>query len=148
MSAPGLPTIYPGMRVEVSDDETFSVVHVGEVIAANNGRPHIIARRVIDEDTVETAWAYGSCVHQNDPELESLKESIRQNPNRGVYRLAWSEIQAIHTAETAARLEYAIDKINAQLEPLAATIATLQERVDFVQDGLAKMNALRKPPGK
>jgi len=140
---PGLPTIYPGMIVEVSDDETFARVHIGQIVADNNGRPHIIACRIIDEDNVEPIWTYGNCVHQSDPDLPSLKDDIRQNEHRGVYRLAMSELRSIEMEKSITRLERLIaEKTDAS--NLQSEIADdLRQRVELLEEVAAKTGAIR-----
>ena len=138
----GLPTIYPGMRVEVSQDETFSTPHFGTICSTNNGRPHIIAT-IIDEDGANPAWPFADCIHQNDPDLQSCKEAIRQSEVRGVYRLAMPEIQAQNTVSALNRLENVVEDLQERLQQQAEISEDLRMRAELLETVAAKTGAIK-----
>jgi len=138
----GLPTIYRGMMVEVSPDETFATVHFGMICAVNNGRPHITSFPFY-EDGAEVGRPFQNCLHQNDPDLESSKDVIRQDEFRGVYRLAQGELQAIAVRDFVMGFRDDRDSIRKDLKVKDGIIGDLLSRITALEQAAEKAGLLR-----
>jgi hypothetical protein len=143
MTSLGVPTIHPGMRVEVSPDETFSDVWNGEIVATNGGRPHIAASH-FTEDNFFPLHPMRYCLHVNDPELEKQADEIRQDEFRGVYRLAHSEIQAAETVRAIGILENRMDKMAEEAVITENLVDDLRRRVALLEEAAHRLGTIRK----
>lgn len=140
-----VPVLWPGTEVEVCPDESMGVTHIGFVVTPNGTQPNILAYNITPAGGLEFV-RYQYCLHINDPKLESVKNEIRADAFRGVFRLSHNEIQRRKLIEGFAGLEQGQLDLGRQLAALQSTVDDLTERVNTLEEIARRKCELAREP--
>ena len=143
---PAVPTVRTGMRVEVSPDETMATTYFGFVCNDNGGQPDIIAFPFSENNA--QFYPFRSCVHVNDPRLESVKNEIRQDEFRGVFRIAEGETSQQRLTKAHVDIEQSQLEMGKQIFALMGSKDDLQDRVEVLEEIARRTGALAAAPAK